>query len=607
MKRTLIFQILFLAVTFHPALAIEAPTGLVSRAGDQSIVLHWDKNTEANLSGYRVYRSITGAGGPFSLQNPGLLTATGFCDLNSKVINGQTNFYYVTAVDTSSLESLPSATLGVLPHAFASNDEFLDYVQETSFDYFWYGANPANGLVPDRSATGSACSIAAVGFGLTAIGIGVDHGWITRTQAVARVLTTLNTFLQGPQGPGTTGVIGYKGWFYHFLDMNTALRSGSELSSIDTALLLAGILYAKQYFNGDSTDEASIRAAADAIFNRVDWTFMSQGTDAVAMGWQPTSGFTGFGNWVGYNEGMIIYCLGLGTATNPLAASAWGKWTSGYTWNTFYGQTYVSFPSLFGHEYSHCWVDFRHSADAYMNSHNSTYFENSRRAALAEITYSSTAPHVGYSSTIWGLTACDGPPPTGYAARGLPPAGPDDGTIAPTAAGGAMPFTPEYSLPTLLAFYSRFRIHIWTAYGFRDAFNIGAGWYDTDELGIDQGPIVIMIENYRTQRVWQLFMQNDVVQRGLQRAGFVPLPFVALKVQALPVQNIISLAWDAAAGRTYQVEFSTDLVSWFASPTGEVIATGPTASWTDGGPPDTAALPFTVPQRFYRVFRFGSP
>ena len=237
---------------------------------------------------------------------------------------------------------------------------------------------------------------------------------------------------------------------------------------------------------------------ADAIFNRVDWTFMSQGTNAVAMGWQPTSGFTGYGNWIGYNEAMILYCLGLGTATNPLPASAWSQWTSGYTWGINYGQSYVTFAPLFGHQYSHCWIDFRHIADAYMNSHSSTYFENSRRAALAQVAYCSTAPHVGYSSTVWGLTACDGPPPNGYEARGLPPLALDDGTIAPTAAGGAMPFTPEYSLPTLRAFYSRFRIHIWTENGFRDAFNIGAGWYDTDELGIDQGPIVIMIENYRT-------------------------------------------------------------------------------------------------------------
>jgi hypothetical protein len=607
MKRALILLILLLAGAFQFALAIQAPTGVISLAGDQSVVLHWDRSTDASLAGYRVYRSTTGVGGPFSVLNTSLLTGPGYCDLNSKVINGQTNFYYATAVDTSSQESLPSVTLGALPHAFASDDEFLDYVQQTCFDYFWYGANPANGLVPDRSAAGSACSIAAVGFGLTATGIAADHGWITRTQAVGRVLTTLNTFLQGPQGPGASGVIGYKGWFYHFLDMNTALRAGSELSSIDTALLLGGILYAKQYFNGPSDDETSIRAMADAIFDRVDWTFMSRGTNAVAMGWQPTSGFSGYGNWIGYNEAMIIYCLGLGTATNPLPASAWSQWTSGYTWGVNYGQSYVTFAPLFGHQYSHCWIDFRHIADAYMNSHDSTYFENSRRAALAEVAYCSTAPHVGYSSTVWGLTACDGPPPNGYEARGLPPLAPDDGTIAPTAAGGALPFTPEYSLPSLRAFYTRFRIHIWTEYGFRDAFNIGAGWYDTDELGIDQGPIVIMIENYRTQRVWQLFMQNPEVQRGLQRAGFVPLPSLALNLQSVPAQGAFDLSWTAFASRYYQVEYSPQLLTWAASP-GFVFATNSgTFNWLDAGPPATVSTPATAPQRFYRVFQLGPP
>ena len=608
MKRILLFQALLLATSAQVASAIQPPSGMVSLAGDQSIVLHWNRNTDANLAGYRVYRSTAGAGGPFSLINSSsLLTGPGYCDLSGKVINGQTNFYYATAVDSGSQESLPSAAVGSVPHPFASDDEFLDYVQETCFYYFWYAANPANGLVPDRSATGSACSIAAVGFGLTAIGIAAEHGWITRTQAVARVVTTLNTFLQGPQGPGTTGIIGYKGWFYHFLDMNTGLRAGAELSSIDTALLLAGMLYAKQYFNGPGADEVSIRSMVDAIFNRVDWTFMSQGTNAIAMGWQPTSGFTGFGNWIGYNEAMILYCLGLGTATNPLPASAWSVWISGYTYGTLYGQTFVPFPPLFGHEYSHCWLDFRHIADAYMNSHNSTYFENSRRAALAQVAYCSTAPHVGYSSTIWGLTACDGPAPNGYAARGLPPGALDDGTIAPTAAGGAMPFTPDYSLPTLSAFYSRFRIRIWTEYGFRDAFNIGAGWYDTDELGIDQGPIVIMIENYRTQRVWQLFMQNIEVQRGLQRAGFAPLPFVSVGLQPVPDQGAFDLSWTGESGHVYQVEYSPQLLTWQASP-GFIQATNNgTINWLDAGPPLTVSPPTIVPERFYRVFQLGAP
>jgi hypothetical protein len=416
----------------------------------------------------------------------------------------------------------------------------------------------------------------------------------------------LTTVLQGPQGPATTGVMGYKGWFYHMLDMNTGFRSGSsELSSIDSCLFLAGVLYVKQYFSGTNATETAVRSAADAIFNRVDWNFMSQGTAGVAMGWQPTTGFSGYGNWVGYNEAMIIYCLGLGTATNPLPASAWNLWTSGYDWGTLYGHAFVEFPPLFGHEFSHCWIDFRAIADSYMHSHGSTYFENSRRAALAEIAYCATAPFTGYSSTNWGITACDGPPPTGYTARGLPPGGFDDGTIAPTAAGGSMCFTPEYSLPTLKAFYSLYRTAFWTENGFRDAFNLGLGWWDTDELGLDQGPIVIMIENYRTGRVWAQFMQNAEVQRGLERAGFFALPRVDLDIQSVPGQGAYRLSWNASANHFYQVEYSPDLWSWAASP-GLVLATNSgTFTWLDAGPPPTVSSPTTVPSRFYRVFDAG--
>lgn len=605
MKQTVLLTLLLLAAEW--ASAIQSPGGFNCLTGDRSVVLHWDRNTDANLAGYRIYRSLTNSAGPYTLLNSSLLAGPGYCDVTGKVINGQTNFYYVTAVDTSSQESAPSTTLAAAPHPFASDDEFLDYVQQTCFDYFWYAGNPGNGLVPDRSATGSACSIAAVGFGLTTIGIAADHGWITRAQAAARVQTTLSTFLQGPQGPGTTGIIGYKGWFYHFLDMNTALRSGSELSSIDTALLLGGILYAKQYFNGPSVEEAAIRSAADAIFNRVDWNFMSRGSNVVAMGWDPSSGFTNYGDWIGYDEAMILYIFGLGTATNPLPASAWTQWTSGYTWGTLYGQTYIPFPPLFGYQYSHCWIDFRHLADSYMNSHNCTYFENSRRASLSQVAYCSTAPKRGYSSIVWGLTACDGPSPAGYAARGLPPSGFDDGTIAPTAAGGSMPFVPEYSLPSLRYFYNTYRASIWTEYGFRDSFNLADSWYDTDELGIDQGPIVIMIENYRTQRVWQLFMQNAEIQRGLQRAGFVPLPYVPLSLQSVAAQSSFDLSWPAAAGRYYQVEYSPELSTWSSSP-GFVLATNNTVfNWLDSGPPLTVSAPAITPQRFYRVFQVGTP
>ena len=602
MKRALAFLSLAVALS---AFAIQTPTGFVSRTGEQSVVLHWEPVTESNLAGYRVYFSLAG-GGPFALQNSTLLKTPGFCDLN--VSNGQTNYYRVTAVSTASEESAPSAALAALPHVFANDDEFLEYVQQTSFDYFWYGANPANGLIPDRLPIASPCSIAAVGFGLTAIGVGIDHGWISRTQGLARVRTTLNTFLQGPQGPDVSGTIGYQGWFYHFLDMNTGLRYApfnSELSSIDTALLLAGVLYSKQYFDGTNAAETEIRTMADAIFNRVDWNWMARATNVLSMGWKPGSGFL-TDNWVGYNEAMILYILGLGATSNSLPASAWNRWTNGYTWTSYDNYSFVPFPPLFGHQYSHCWIDFRHVADAYMNSRNTTYFENSRRATLAQRAYCIANPlgRVGYSSNVWGLTACDGP--NGYAARGAPPNQNDDGTIAPTAAGGSLAFTPEYSVPTLRYFYSRFRRSIWTAYGFRDAFNQGAQWWGPDEIGIDQGPIVLMIENYRTQKVWRRFMRNQEMQRGLQKAGFVSLSFMSPILEPVSGQNALSLTWIALASRYYQVEYSPDLMTWFNSLTFE-LAHGPAATWTDSGPPNTAAPPFSVSQRYYRVFQLGGP
>jgi hypothetical protein len=243
-----------------------------------------------------------------------------------------------------------------------------------------------------------------------------------------------------------------------------------------------------------------------------------------------------------------------------------------------------------------------------MNSDNSTYFENSHRAALAQQAYCIADPlgWAGYSSLDWGLTASDDP--SGYAAHGAPPAENDNGTIAFTAAGGAMAFASEIALPTLENFYTGGRPRFWTQYGFIDAFNLSAGWYDNAELGIDQGPIVIMAENYQNQNVWRLFMQNGEIQRGLQLAGFVSLLFVSnITIQASPAQSTVTLTWPATSNRTYQVEYSGNLFSWLASPTGEITATNSTASWTDNGPPGTTTPPLGATERFYRVFQYGTP
>lgn len=419
-----------------------------------------------------------------------------------------------------------------------TDEELLDTLQYTAFRYFWDEANPANGLVRDRSTSTSPASIAATGFGLTALTIGTDHGWLTRAEARDRVLTTLRTFWELPQGAQVSGTIGYKGWFYHFLDMTSATRLStpswkSELSSIDTGLLLAGIVDAQQYFNGADSVETAIRALADSIYGRIDWAWMTNGGPSLTHGWTPESGMLPY-RWIGYSEAMILYILGLGAPTGPLSADAWTAWTSGYEWVTREGFDHVPFPSLFIHQYSHSWIDFRSIADAYMRSKGITYFENSRRATLANRAYCIRNPggFTDYGPNIWGLTACDGP--TGYAARGGP-SGFDDGTIAPTAAVSSIPFTPVESMAAAQEFYGRYDTDLFGSYGFRDAFNPSVNWFGTEYIGIDQGPIVIMIENFRTQKIWDRYNSHPAVSRGLSAAGFQTVTGVSVDHAPAPV------------------------------------------------------------------------
>jgi hypothetical protein len=579
-----------------------APLAVVTRAGDQSVVLHWDRSLDADVAGYNVYRSAA-TNGTFASATANPLVNLSFADLN--VTNGQTYFYVVRAVNSNGQESTNSAIVSASPQSFANDDDFLEYLQHTTFDFFWYEANPTNGLVRDRSQPASVVSIAGVGFGLTGIGIAIDHGWITRAQGRQRVLTTLRTFRDGPQGAGASGLMGYKGWFYHVLGLNSATRDGtSELSSIDTGLLLAGMLYVKQYFDANQSEENEIRSAAAAVFNRVDWQWMANGGNSLTLGWTPETGFLPW-RWIGYSEAMVLYIMGLGASTNPLPSVHWSSWTSGYAWRTNYGYAYVEFPPLFGHQFSHCWVDFRHIADAYMRVKASTYFENSRRATLAQQQYCIANPQqFGYTSNVWGLTACDGPgfgSFKGYTARGAPPGQNDDGTLAPTAVGGSLPFAPEVCVPTLRNLYDRFRTNIWTGYGFRDAFNFSANWWDVDVLSIDEGAILLMAENYRSQKVWRVFAQNPEIQRGLAAAGFTGLPSVSLSLAHTPGNFMLS--WPATIGLSYQVEYSPDLLTWAASP-GFVRATNTgTLNWIDIGPPATVSAPATAPMRFYRVFQ----
>jgi hypothetical protein len=436
---------------------------------------------------------------------------------------------------------------------------FLDTLGRRTFDWFWETTNPRNGLTPDRWPTKSFSSVAAVGFALTAYPVGVERGWITREQARDRVLTTLRFFWQAPQGAATTDVTGHRGFFYHFLDMETGRRFARvELSTIDTALLLAGALTSREYFDRADAGDSTVRALADSLYFRADWDWARAGRPLVSMGWHPepnlpnhdANGFI-LSDWRGYMESMLLYVLALGSPTHPVPDGSWAEWARTYRWDTFHGQQFVQFAPLFGHQYSHLWIDFRGIQDPYMRDRGIDYFENSRRATLSQRAYAMANPGRwrDYSGEVWGLTASDGPLDSTLTIDGAPRtfhtywargAGTDelndDGTIAPTAAGGSIAFAPEVVVPSLLAMRRRYGDDLFGRYGFLDAFNPtlrtpgprlqhgrivpGTAWFDTDYLGIDQGPILAMLENHRTELVWRLMRKNPHVIRGLCKAGF---------------------------------------------------------------------------------------
>ena len=443
------------------------------------------------------------------------------------------------------------ATPGLAPTPLGDH-ALLDDLARRSFDYFWDQAHPQTGLVPDRWPTPSFASIAAVGFGLSAYVIGVDRQWVSRADAVARTRLTLRHLHDAPQGPQARGVAGYRGFFYHFLDADTGHRfERCELSTVDTALLLAGALHARAYFDRDDAVEADIRRLADALYARVDWRWAQHRPPSICHGWHPESGFIA-SDWKGYNESMLVYLLALGSPTHAVGPEAWDAWTSTYgrSWGSPYGQTHLHFAPLFGHQFTHAWVDFRGLRDAYLRERGLDYFENSRRATLAQRAYAVANPegYVGYGEHAWGVTACDGPVDAelqvgsrqrrfiSYAGRGMGGASDhDDGTIAPYGAGSSLPFAPELVMPLLQSLHRRKGAHIYGRYGFF-AFNQtlddprvklqhgrhvpGFGWADTDFLGIEVGPLLLMLANHRDDTVWRHLRGQPWLVTGLKRAGF---------------------------------------------------------------------------------------
>jgi hypothetical protein len=417
--------------------------------------------------------------------------------------------------------------------------QLLHALQSESFDYFLNEYNPANGLVHDKTCDTWPASIAAVGMALTAYPIGVERGFMKRAAAVALTLTTLRFFANSDQsgGPQSTG---YKGFYFHFLDMNSGKRVwDSELSSIDTALLMAGILAAAAYFQGGDAEETEIRRLADSLYRRVDWAWMLDDKLTICHGWKPESGFLPW-HWEGYDEALILYVLALGSPTFPITPASYTAWTKTYEWKEIYGIDFLYAGPLFIHQMSHVWIDFRGIRDAFMREHDCDYFENSRRATLIQQQYAMRNPmgFKQYGEFCWGVTASDGPGDVkrriggvqrsffDYVARGVP-YGPDDGTLAPWAVVACLPFAPEVVLPTI-HFFQNIQLREVNPYGFKASFNstypckahLKCGWVSPYHFGINEGPTVIMIENFRTDFLWSLTRQCPYLSQGLRLAGF---------------------------------------------------------------------------------------
>jgi hypothetical protein len=406
-------------------------------------------------------------------------------------------------------EAQSSAAVGSVsgrPILSAEDDQFLNELEKAHFLFFWEQGNPKTGMVKDRcnlhtNDQKAAASIAATGFGLTALCIGDQRGFISTSAALERIFATLRFLWKK--------LPNHRGFFYHFANPETGERMfDSEVSSVDTAILLCGILTCREHFH-----HPAVTQLADLIFGRVDWTWLSEDTSLLTHGWTPEVGFLP-SRWDYYSELMMMYLLGMGSFANPLKQETWNAWKR----STFEydGMRYIgSFAPLFVHQYSQAWFDFRGRRDKYAD-----YFQNSVTATEVHRRFCLELgkQFPDYSEDLWGITASDSE--HGYVTWGGPPAtGPIDGSVVPSAAGGSLPFLPEATMRVLKTIRNRYP-SAWTKYGFVNAFNPLKSWYDSDVIGIDTGIILLMAENLRTGFVWDTFMKSAEAKLGMERAGF---------------------------------------------------------------------------------------
>ena len=444
---------------------------------------------------------------------------------------------YETAGPGSAYEPSVSETL---------DEAALDELERRAFTYFLHEVDARTGLVRDNTRRTAPASVAGSGFALACYAVAAERGYISRSEAADRVRTALRFLWEAPQGeePDRTGC---RGFFYHFLTLDTGRRIWDcELSTIDTTIALAGALTAGVYFDGDTPAERDVRSLADAIYRRVEWPWSTGGARTVSLGWHPKSGFSPYG-WRGHAEALMLYILGPGSPTHPLPSDSYAAWTETYRWARIYGYEILHAGPLFIRHLSQCWIDFRGIQDEFMRVHRLDYFENSRRAAYVQQEYARRNPRrwAGYSATCWGVTASDGPGPAtrvwagkrrmfyGYHARGVPH-GPDDGTLSPWAVVASLPFAPEIVLPSIAALDAMYP-EVKHDYGYTGSFNpsfgsqmstptaeslVASGWRSPAHYAINQGPVVLMIENHRSGLLWRLMRQCPYVVAGLGRAGF---------------------------------------------------------------------------------------
>jgi hypothetical protein len=429
------------------------------------------------------------------------------------------------------------ATTAVPRHCPVSlDDALIAQLQRDAFDYFLQQVEPLSGLVTDTSRPGSPVSIAVVGFALSCYPIAVERGWMTRESACALSVAAMRFFSDSDQS-GAADATGYRGFYFHFLDPASGKRVwNSELSMVDTALLIAGVLMAAEYFDRSNATETQLRTLADALYRRIDWRWAQDGGHTIMQGWKPECGFLHYG-WEGYNEAIVLYVLALGSPTFPILPECYKAWTSTYQWENIYGVDVLYAGPLFVHQFSHAWIDFRGLQDGYMREKGSDYFQNSCRAISIQREYALINPgsHAGYGVDGWGLSAGDGPSDEvmsiyseprrlfGYAARGVP-YGPDDGTLSPPAVLACLPFAPETTLRcmhNLLQRYPEIRTFGRLTSGFNADLSIqGPAWVSSGHFGLDQGIVTMMIENHRTGLPWRLMRGCRYLVDGLRFAGF---------------------------------------------------------------------------------------